>query len=51
VTPRKSFRNPVSGFRFRWDSLRTKMKALKKATGAQYSRQSPEFASVKGIGL
>jgi hypothetical protein len=33
------------------DSLRTKMKALKKAVGAQYGRQSPEYAAVKGIGL
>ncbi len=33
------------------DSLRTRMKAIKKAVGAQYGRDSAEYASVKGIAL
>lgn len=32
-------------------SLRTKMKAIKKGAGAQYGRDSSQFASVKGIKL
>lgn len=31
------------------DSLRTKMKAIKKATRAQYGASSPQFAEVKSI--
>jgi hypothetical protein len=31
--------------------LRAKMKAIKKAVGAQYGRKSPEYASVASIAL
>jgi hypothetical protein len=31
--------------------LRAKMKAIKKAAGAQYGRKSPEYASVASIAL
>jgi hypothetical protein len=33
------------------DGLRSKMKAIKKAVGAQYSRKSPEYAAVASIAL
>jgi hypothetical protein len=33
------------------DGLRSKMKAIKKAVGAQYGRKSPEYAAVAGIAL
>jgi hypothetical protein len=44
-------RSRKAGFDDAKAGLRQKMKDIKKATGAQYSRKSPEYASVKGIAV